>query len=421
VPLTPPQLWFLGEIAPTLPRPGHFNHPYYLALREPVAPRLLRTALDLLIERHDALRLRFTHDGSGWSQECVSAAPVPFTSHDLSGLAPAARESRIAELAGREQAGLDLAAGPLVRAVHFRLGPDQPDRLLIVNHHLVVDAMSRGVLLADLELLCRQLAAGQAPCLPAGTTSYQDWSRRLSAHARSGLARAELPFWLEQAAGDVRLPVDHPGGQPTFGSLRTVEAVLPEAGTATLRRVAVARAARLSDLVAAVLATVLADWTGHGDCGLALAGHGRADLFGDLDLSRTVGWFQVFYPVWLRVPAPGAGSAPFAGSDPGAGSDPQRLAEVVRQLRQVPGNGIGYGLLRYGDPDPDLRNQLAALPRPEVTFNFMGDFGFAATPAGSDLFEVPTGPFGPPQDDRGSWPYLLDVVARWSTGSCASR
>ncbi len=52
---------------------------------------------------------------------------------------------------------------------------------------------------------------------------------------------------------------------------------------------------------------------------------------GDLDLSRTVGWFTSLYPVRLA-----------ASADPGAS-----IKAVKEQLRQVPGKGLGYGVLRF--------------------------------------------------------------------------
>jgi len=46
---------------------------------------------------------------------------------------------------------------------------------------------------------------------------------------------------------------------------------------------------------------------------------------------------------------------------------------VVReQLRAAPDNGLGYGLLRY--LNPETAPALAALPRPEILFNYLGRF-----------------------------------------------
>ena len=79
--------------------------------------------------------------------------------------------------------------------------------------------------------------------------------------------------------------------------------------TALLQRTSSAYRTRVADLLLAALARVLAGWSGRQRVRIALEGHGRADLFEDVDLSRTVGWFTSLYPVELDVPAAG---------DPGA-------------------------------------------------------------------------------------------------------
>jgi non-ribosomal peptide synthase protein (TIGR01720 family) len=380
-PLTPPQRWFFEVIAPAMANPSHFNHPYYLELNEPIPPADLRDALRQLPDHHDALRLRFTPDATnGWHQHHARDAEPPFDSHDLTGLDRPAQDARMVELASAAQAALDITAGPTVRALHFALG-DRPDRLLIVNHHLVVDAVSRGTLLADLETLLNKP-------IPTATTSYQDWSRRLAEHARSDQVLARLPFWLAQARpAGTNLPVDFPGGRPTYGSMRTLSATLDPPDTESVRAAARALGMKLGELAVGVVAQVLAARQGGGDVALAVAGHGRENLFGDVDLSRTVGWFQVYYPLLIRTPGNG-------------------LAGVRDQLAAVPDNGIDYGLLRFGA----AAEAFAAVPAPQVSVNYMGEFGFADTPTGTGLFGVPDGDFGPPQDETGEWPYLVDVV-----------
>ena len=72
-------------------------------------------------------------------------------------------------------------------------------------------------------------------------------------------------------------------------------------------------------------------WSGQGSTLIQLEGHGREDLFDDIDLTRTVGWFTSLFPVNL-VPA----------SDLGAS-----IKAIKEQLRAVPDKGLGYGALRY--------------------------------------------------------------------------
>jgi non-ribosomal peptide synthase protein (TIGR01720 family) len=45
---------------------------------------------------------------------------------------------------------------------------------------------------------------------------------------------------------------------------------------------------------------------------------------------------------------------------------------VKEQLRHIPNRGIGYGLLRYLCGSPEIKEQLGALPKATVSFNYLG-------------------------------------------------
>jgi len=409
MPLTPAQSWFFAELAPGMTRPAHFNHPYYLELRRPIKPTNLALAVDLLAAHHDALRLRFLPGPDGtWRQHHVPlAGAVPFTSHDLSTCPEVERERTIESLAAAEQTRLDLIDGPTVRVVHFRLDPalghaldhehgEHRDRLLIVAHHLVVDAVSRGILLDDLQTLCGQLERGEALALPGKTTSYRVWAHRLKDRADTADARDELSFWLDQGADGVPpLPQDDPAAVTTLGTLGTIEATLTADQTIALHEAARRLRVGIRGLLVWAVARAVADRTGDHECSIATTGHGREDLFEDVDVSRTVGWFQVLYPIRLRLPA---------------GGDAAGTVEVAAQLGRVPRNGIGYGLLRFACSDPAVREQLAAAAQPQIAVNYMGDFGFDEVARAERLFDVCPAPYGAPEDESGGWPFRVDVV-----------
>jgi fengycin family lipopeptide synthetase B len=88
-----------------------------------------------------------------------------------------------------------------------------------------------------------------------------------------------------------------------------------------------------------------------------LEGHGRGDYLEGVDVSRTVGWFTCIYPVLLRK-----------GESAGPGA---LLKSVKEQLRSVPRQGLGYGLLRFGGP-AEIRAELGRGPQAEVSFTYLG-------------------------------------------------
>jgi non-ribosomal peptide synthase protein (TIGR01720 family) len=103
-------------------------------------------------------------------------------------------------------------------------------------------------------------------------------------------------------------------------------------------------------------------------------GHGREPLTAGLDLSRTVGWLTSVHPVRLD-PGPEEAAGIRAGG-PAAG---RVVKQVKEQLRAVPGDGLGYGLLRY--LNPATAGLLAALTSPQIGFNYLGRTATVAAPA----------------------------------------
>ncbi|MFN2416205.1 MAG: amino acid adenylation domain-containing protein [Pyrinomonadaceae bacterium] len=398
VPLTPVQRWFFEQAQPD---PHHFNQSMLLEARREIEPALLARAVEHLLRHHDALRLSFRREESGWRQfnEDWSEADT-HTTIDLSNLPEAERLPALGRAAAELQSSLNLSEGRLVRAALFKLGGGEPDRVLIVIHHLAVDGVSWRVLLEDLEAACEQLSRGEAVNLPPKTASFKQWAERLAEYARSEGLKGELSVWEEAAAGGGRLPVDHPGGENSAASAETVTAALDEEETrALLQEASAAYQTQINDLLLTALVQVLAPWAGSPSLTVDLEGHGRESVFEDLDVSRTVGWFTSIFPVTLRLEA---------GDDAG-----ETLKSVKETLRRVPGRGLGYGLLRYmGDGGASAR--LASLPRAEITFNYLGRFDEA--PSARPLFAPGRETAGPNRSPRAARTHALDVSASVAGG-----
>ncbi|WP_331449310.1 amino acid adenylation domain-containing protein [Streptomyces prasinus] len=401
VPLTPIQEWFL-----TGPRASHahFNQSLLLELAAPLDVAALETALNALLDHHDALRMRFTEDGNGWRQYNPPPSDTErdrlLHHHDLRGLTSAEADAAMEKAADDLHTGFDLARGPLLRAALFTGDADRPAFLLLVAHHLVVDAVSWRVLRDDLEAAHRQAVRGE-PVVPGErTTSFRDWARGLAAHVEAGALDDELPYW-ERAVNAEPLPAGTPAG-PEAGRVDTLTVALDEADTEALLRAApTAYRTRVNDVLLAALALALARWTGREEVRLDLEGHGREDVLDDVDLSRTVGWFTTVHPVALRVPEP---------ADLGPGRDWRTLVKSVRrQLRAVPGNGLGFGALRTFGP-PEVRERLGRAAHGQVVFNYLGQWDARPESPGDGLIRAEHGSFGRHHDPRDSGSHPLEIV-----------
>jgi amino acid adenylation domain-containing protein/non-ribosomal peptide synthase protein (TIGR01720 family) len=394
VPLTPIQKWLFEQNLPDL---RHYNQS--VLMRVPSSLRLndVEAVLNHLMMHHDALRLRFVPDGRDWKQTFGDpGGAVPVTEVDLSKFSDAEQTEAIEKVCSELQAGFDLSAGPLVRAALFALNESKGNRLFIVVHHLIVDGVSWRILLEDFDTAYTQLTKRRDIHLPTKTTSVQQWARRLTDYANSPALEVELHHWLSRPpTAPSRLPTDYDLGPNTIASMRSVVISLTSQETEQLlTEVPKAYHTQINDVLLTALAQVFARWTGEPSLLINLEGYGRETLFEDLDVSRTVGWFTSIFPVFLDI------KQTFDPED--------ALKSVKEQLRRIPNRGIAYGLLRYLKQDTETSNKLAALPRPEIAFNYLGQFGYEE---GNPDWKAAREATGPSLSRKQPCPYLFELNA----------
>jgi non-ribosomal peptide synthase protein (TIGR01720 family) len=238
------------------------------------------------------------------------------------------------------------------------------------------------------------LSQGQAITLPAKTSSYQQWALKLVDYAKSAALESELNYWLTASEEKIsNLPVDFAGGWNTVASSAKVTIALNESETqALLHELPSAYRSQINEVLLTALAQTLANWTGENSLLFDLEGHGREPLFADVDLSRTVGWFTSVFPVNLNW---------------GETDDLIAILKAVKeQLRRIPQQGIGYGLLRYLGRK-EIAQQLAELPAAQISFNYLGQFDqmFDDTPMLTPSYEA----IGAVQSPQAIRAYLLEV------------
>ncbi|MCP6763250.1 MAG: amino acid adenylation domain-containing protein, partial [Fischerella sp. CENA71] len=363
VPLTPIQYMFFDQ---HLSNSNHYNQALFLKTTEPLEVNMLKMALEQLLIHHDALRLRYWQDADGqWIQTYSDIFTLNRTDVllceliDLSAT-PIEQQAVIIEReTNKLQASLDIQLGPVFRAQLFDCGIDQPQRLLLVAHHLVVDAVSWSILLEDLITAYRQLTRGEQVQLPAKTHSYQDWAMALRKYANSQILRAELPYWLTSAASMSVLPADHESTENTEATSQIMTVSLSQDKTEKLfQQVPRAYRTQTLDVLLTALMQAFNTWTGQDSLSLALENYGRVQVIEGIDTSRTCGWFTSVFPVHLQLQEP---------------KDIARsLKQIKEQVRAIPNNGIGYGILSYlATVDQDIQ-QLKDLPQAQLSFNYLG-------------------------------------------------
>jgi non-ribosomal peptide synthase protein (TIGR01720 family) len=351
----------------------------------------LSAALNALLDHHDALRMRFQHTDGAWQAENPPACAT-----DLPLRHPFAEGAELIEVADRLHAGFDLATGPLFTAMLFDAGGRPTRYLFLAAHHLVVDAVSWRILLADLTTAYRQAAHGEPVDLGRRGTSFRDWATRLAEYTASGGFDGELGHWLDVST--VELP-ESPGTGGTEVSVRLGR----DDTDALLRSAPAVYRSRINDVLLTALACAVTSWTGGDRITVDLEGHGREELFDEIDVSRTVGWFTSVHPVTITVRE---GEQPWR----------QRVRAVRRQLRAIPDNGIGFGALRHLGA-PEIRAKLAVKQAP-IAFNYLGQWdGDSGEP--DELLCAVHGGIGREHADADRGAHLIEVAGGVANGELA--
>ncbi|WP_412457678.1 condensation domain-containing protein, partial [Mycolicibacterium celeriflavum] len=328
------------------------------------------SVLQALLDQHAMLRCRVDDDDDGgWSLQVPGAGSVAArdclrTVEELSDEALIAARSR-----------LNPSAGMMLRALWV---PD-PGQLVLIVHHLAVDGVSWRILLEDLNIAWAQHHSGQPVALPAPGTSFARWSALLAEQARAPEVVELADTWRQVAGIPTALPAVQPGVD-TFATAGQLSLSLDAENTRMLLgEVPAAFRAGVQDILLIAFGLALAEFLGtKTPIGIDVEGHGRAEeLAADVDLSRTVGWFTIIYPVALAVG--GLDWTQVVAGDAALGAV---LKDAKEQLRAVP-DGLTYGLLRYLNPDVELPQQESV-----IGFNYLGRLGAAAAEVNDDLWRL---------------------------------
>lgn len=339
VPSTPITEWFLEQ---KWANRNYWNQSVLLEVDVHVNAEAVEQATQYLVAHHDGLRMNL-NPGTGrlFYNEKHSSAPFRLERFDLSQL-----KAKSIEL----KSGMNIEDDLLFRAAYFSAEGQSPV-VLFTAHHLVIDAVSWRIVLDDWLMFLQAALQAKDPKLPRKTSSFQDWAKAL--HDGGDLFLQELAYWSELDNDALVLPPDGLLDQRTVNK-RTLTLSLNESETEfLLTKANLVCNTRTEELLLAALALAVNEETQSKEMIVELEGHGREELWANLDLSRTVGWFTAMYPVRLRL-------------------DGERIVDhlkgIKEQLRGIPNKGIGYGVLKYVKRVLPARETLK-----RIRFNYLGE------------------------------------------------
>ncbi|WP_416969503.1 amino acid adenylation domain-containing protein [Streptomyces sp. 4F14] len=278
-------------------------------------------AAKAVVAAHPALRLRLATEHGVWTLSTEPGAELTVVRGDSD---PTDAANGLADR-------LDPEAGRVAGFAWLA----ESRTLVVVVHHLAVDAVSWLILLEDLA------TALSGKELAPPTTPFAQYAEALATQQDT----ATLGHWITTLEAPEL--VDRPG------VLRETTAVLEADTTDRLTRTApAALGVDLTELLVGALRVALTEIQPEPtDLAVELERHGRVPVHADHDYTRTVGWFTSIAPVRLT-----------------AHTDPVEAAREVAERQPDEDGHVAYGRLRYLNP------QTAPLltARPQVLFNYLG-------------------------------------------------
>ncbi|MFR9788492.1 amino acid adenylation domain-containing protein [Streptomyces sp. MB22_4] len=234
-PLTPAAagMWLLERL-----RPGTAEQvvPLVVELEGPLDPEAMDWALGRLLDRHEALRLRFLErDGVPMAlARPAGSLRAPLGTHSVASREEARR--LVDELVARPY---DLTTGPLLRGDLIALGPEH-HVLCLTTHHIASDAWSCRIMLRDLAAFYAERVGGAPAALPALTVHLLDHMASQRALLSDGRLEPEVEYWREALANaeELRLPLDRPRPARRSGAGASLNLRLPAGSAEVLRRLA---------------------------------------------------------------------------------------------------------------------------------------------------------------------------------------
>ncbi len=356
VPLGPIQQWFCDRVGAqnTL-----WSQCRQYSIPASVDKEQLDAAVALLLGRHDALRLKFQADGTGAEQQLIAERDIdPVVIVDLDDVPD---QHTLDHLASEATQSIDPKNAPLLRLTLIRSSANDLNQTLLISaHHWIIDALSFSLLETELGEL---LTHGPEANLADPSTPVSTWYRSQHAAAANLVSDADRAYWrnLTQSA-QAHLPVEGKLAANVEGDVAEVRFSLSTERTRELlERVPAEFRIRAHELVLAAVASALTQWSGRSRITLDIEGHGRKPFLDNTDLSRTMGWLTIVYPLSLHLPP---------AITPG-----ELLREAKERLREVPLDGASHGLWLMSDNE-------ATRVKSDFCFNF---FGRAAAPDAAQL------------------------------------
>ncbi len=307
-PLTPIQRWFFKQPHSAL---NIYNHSIHLELNRNISTANLQTVFTKLIAHHDALHHRYPYVQHNalhhrYPQELSYSKQQVDEYFDSSEIIHCSVKEEVSDeaLSRIEQElheSIDIHEGRLISVAVIRTVDDTKNKVLIVIHHLAVDAVSWQIFLEDLDLLCKQIHQGEELLLPLKTTVFLNWAKFFEEYNNSKTHLNTL----------AQLP-DRKNYHPVFVKPSTLPTTTKKISTYVfevslsiyqplLNLTVNEQRVPIHKILLAGLARCLSHYGNQQSICINVESHGRYELDDQIDITRTLGWFTSINPICLDI------------------------------------------------------------------------------------------------------------------------
>ncbi|MEM8583196.1 MAG: amino acid adenylation domain-containing protein [Bacteroidota bacterium] len=349
-PLLPIQEWFFEEHRQA---PHYWNQAFEWSIAEKKTQQYWKKILPAEVQKHPILSVVFINqDGKKRMSILDDGQRELLEIWDFRNISPTDQEKEFQKRFVQLQDQASLEQSQVFKGILIERAEEQSDSLILMAHHLVVDAVSWSILLRDMELAFNRLRLGEELVKSEAEYVYFEWAEQLTEWLETDRFNGDLAFWqTQESVGFVKpAKAEIPS---TEGRSETHTAVYKDARIGALKsEVHQAFNTNTEDLLlAALLLSFQRLWNQAQLC-VQMEHNGRNSLDADTDFSSAVGWFTSSYPLLFDLAEK---------NDLG-----KKIRTVKETLRGVPNAGLSYGVLRY------VNRNTALQQKPDLFFNYLG-------------------------------------------------
>ena len=346
--LAPIQKWFFRS--DDIDKNNYTQH-FIIESRKRLDTQVIKDTLDYLVENHAMLKAVFNISKQEFS---VEDNPDKirydfFEEKILEENLSVKLNKRINEL----NLTFDIENGRLLKVLLIKT--EERDYLLFLVHHLIIDTISWQILITDFIEFYSNDEQQNSNLEFKKSDSYQSWIKYQYKQSQEFDILKSLDYWdrICSLTRNKAVKIISTGERNIKKSQSDFDIITKdkfENGNKIFN-------INIQDHLLAALYKSLSKMLGKSEISVSMEHNGRITENSNLDLSRTIGWFTAQYPVFIDI----------TESDYG-----MILKNIKELIRQIPNNGMSYGILKYLTQD-SKKNKVDLEYNMDVCFNYLGE------------------------------------------------